>query len=74
MDRLRWFLLATPAMVPLAASADLKAGLDAYKRGDYATALREFRPLAEQGDARTQHNLGQMYMDGEGVPRTAAWP
>jgi len=27
-----------------------QAGLDAYERGDYETALKEFRPLAEQGD------------------------
>ena len=31
-------------------AADYQAGLDAYDRGDYATALKEWRPLAEQGD------------------------
>ena len=31
-------------------SADLQKGIDAYNREDYATALREFRPLAEQGN------------------------
>ena len=29
--------------------ADFQAGLEAYNRGDYMTALREFRPLADQG-------------------------
>ena len=38
-------VLATPAQ------AGLKEGVDAYDRGDYATALREWRPLAEQGAA-----------------------
>lgn len=33
----------------------------------YATALREFRLLAEQGDANAQYNLGTMYDNGEGV-------
>jgi len=33
------------------ASADYQKGLDAAKRGDFATALREWTPLAEQGDA-----------------------
>jgi len=32
-------------------SADLQKGLDAYNKKDYATALREWKPLAEQGDA-----------------------
>ncbi len=39
-------------------------GLAAYRRGDYATALREFRPLAEQGHANAQRNLGVMYIQG----------
>ena len=39
----------------------------AYHRGDYAIALREIEPLAKQGDARSQYNLGLMYRKGEGV-------
>ena len=31
-------------------SADFQKGLDAYNRGDYQAALREWRPFAEQGD------------------------
>ena len=49
--------------------ADFQAGFAAYKRGDYATAVREFRPLAEQGDATAQFYLGFMYDNGEGVPQ-----
>jgi hypothetical protein len=37
--------------VGMSASADFQKGLTAYKSGDYATALREWEPLAEQGDA-----------------------
>jgi len=44
-------------------------GLDANKRGDYATALKEFQPLAEQGNAKAQFNLGFMYEYGLGVPK-----
>ncbi len=47
--------LAAPAW------AGLAEGAAAYDRGDYATALREFRPLAEQGLAVAQYNLGLMY-------------
>ena len=32
-------------------SADLRKGSDAYSKRDYATALREWKPLADQGDA-----------------------
>ena len=48
-------------------SADFQKGLDAYEKGDYATALREWQPLAEQGDATAQYNLGLMYFAGKGV-------
>ena len=48
-------------------AADFQTGLEAYKRGNYATALEEWRPLAEQGLARAQHDLGFMYDNGEGV-------
>ncbi len=48
------------------------AALAAYQRGDYATALREWRALAEQGDAKAQFNLGIMYSNGQGVPQDYA--
>jgi len=41
-------------------------------KGDYATALKEWRPLAEQGDAEAQCNLGYMYKCGQGVPQDDA--
>jgi len=44
----------------------------AYKRGDYATALRLYRRLADQGKPSAQHNLGVMYAKGEGVPQNHA--
>src|SRR5512147_1351128 len=49
--------------------ADFQAGMDANNRGDYATALREWRLLAEQGDALAQYNLGVLYRKGRGVPQ-----
>ncbi len=36
-------------------------GLAAVNRGDYATALCEWKPLADRGDAIAQKNLGNMY-------------
>lgn len=51
------------------ANADFDAGMAAYKSGDYATALRELRPLAEQGNAEAQRHLGHLYLKGLGVPQ-----
>lgn len=50
-------------------SMDFQDGEDAYSRGDYATALRKSRPLAEQGHAGAQYRLGVMYGAGQGVQR-----
>jgi TPR repeat protein len=58
------FLVVLPA-----AAQDLKNGLAAYEGGDYTTALRELRPLAEKGNAEAQTALGLMYRYGEGVPQ-----
>jgi uncharacterized protein len=44
-----------------------EAGLAAYQRGDFAAALQLFQPLAEDGDASAQCNLGVMYEQGRGV-------
>ena len=52
--------------------AGLDEGVAAYHRGDYATALREWRPLAKQGNAKAQYHLGVMYSKGEGVPQDNA--
>jgi len=64
---------AVLALMPLAASGqDFDAGLAAAQRGDYAVALKEWRPLAEQGYADAQSNLGLMYRNGHGVPQDFA--
>ena len=60
---LSFVCLATPAW------SDYKAGKAAYDRGDYATALREWRPLAEQGNDSAQYFLGVCYANGYGVPK-----
>ena len=51
-----------------ASAMDFWAGSAYYLRGDFAAALQEWRPLAEEGDARAQYYLGLMYNNGEGVP------
>ena len=54
-------LFGTPAF------ADFQKGLAAYEKGDYATVLKEWKPIAEQGDAAAQFELGIMYDYGKGV-------
>jgi len=69
-----WHIAATLAVVALlfsagSAWADYDYGLAAYKRGDYATALQEFRLLAEQGHAEAQNNLDFMYENSYSVAK-----
>ena len=49
------------------ASADFNDGLNAYKKGNYASALAEWLPIASQGVAEAQYNLAGMYAKGYGV-------
>lgn len=65
-------VLAQPSTPPTVTAAQVgqgvseyAAGLAAYERDDFATALRYFGPLADQGDAYTQTNLGVMYVKGQ---------
>ncbi len=64
MKKLGILLLLAGAM---ALPADFKAGLDAYTRGDFAAALKEWQPIAEGGDPNAQYNLGLLYARGQGV-------
>jgi TPR repeat protein len=80
-------LAATLSVVPLATSADaftlsvvvpsadslaFDEGVAAYKAGDYVKAVELWQPLAEQGVANAQYNLGIMYDNGEGVKQDYA--
>ncbi len=61
---MNWATLVLAAVVVLVAAAactDFKAGEEAIDRGGYATALKEWRALAEQEDALAQFNLGVMH-------------
>jgi len=52
--------------------ADVAAGLEALKNGDFATALKEFSLSANQGDAVAEFNLAWMYDTAQGVPQAYA--
>ena len=68
---MRLFIFTTLALMlalPLAAQ-DYEKGLAAAERGDYAAALEEWRPLAEQGHAKAMRGIGVMYFNGHGVKK-----
>jgi len=49
---------------------DFQKGFRAAQSRDFATALKEWTPLAEQGDATAQYNLGLLYHEGRnGITR-----
>ena len=60
-------MLATPAV-----HAGFDQATAAFDKGDYATALRELKPLAEKGDARSQYAMGVMAENGFGMPKNLA--
>lgn len=47
--------------------ADVKTGVDAWTRGEYDKAVKEWRDPALKGDADAQFNMGQAYKLGRGV-------
>jgi TPR repeat protein len=52
---------------PISAQS-VKAGIEAWQRSEYSTAVAIWRPLAEKGDADAAFNLGQAYRLGRGIP------
>jgi len=62
-------LCCLPLLLGAPAFAGVYEGWTAARRGDFATALAEFRRLADEGNFVAQYNLGVMYANGQGVPR-----
>lgn len=62
-------LLAIPTSIQ---AQSVKAGIEAWQRSDYSSAVAIWRPLAEKGDPDAAFNLGQAYRLGRGVPTNLA--
>lgn len=56
-------------LLPNTALAGFDEGLAAYNKKGYEQAILEWKPLAAQGNATSQYNLGFMYYNGQGVPQ-----
>src|SRR5580765_989063 len=67
MRKLLAGLMIAVAAMPAAAQT-VRAGIEAWQKGDMAGAVAIWRPLAEKGDADAAFNLGQAYRLGRGVP------
>ena len=65
-------LVVALGFAPQAVANPFNDGVAAYDRGDYVTALRLWRPLADQGNVHAQFNLGVKYHQGQGVPQDYA--
>jgi hypothetical protein len=61
------FLALVWASAP--AHAGFEQALAAFEAGNYPVALKELRPLAEKGDARSQYAMGVMAENGFGMPK-----
>ena len=59
-------LAGTPAL------ADVRDGVEAWSRGDYARAVAQWEKEAARGNADAQYNLGQAYRLGRGVAQDMA--
>lgn len=71
---MKWILSFVVISVMLAGAPamaqDYNKGVAAFQAGDFATALKNWMPLAEKNDAEAQRNLGVMYQQGAGVPQS----
>ncbi|MDA8675336.1 sel1 repeat family protein [Alphaproteobacteria bacterium] len=72
MKKLMLMLARTLAHAARIFEKDIEKGITAYENKEYATALKLFRPLADDGDPEAQYYLGQMYENGQGVPTNKA--
>jgi len=62
-----WSALGTSFVIAGSPEEDFRAGLSAFNGGDFAAAMRLWRPLADSNDARAQAGIGFMYHRGLGV-------
>ncbi len=68
-SRIPFFIVGFTLVLMVPVWADYQAGEDAYLAEDYSTAMREWAPLAAQGNAQAQNMVGYMYRFGQGVPQ-----
>ncbi|MBU2548475.1 MAG: SEL1-like repeat protein [Proteobacteria bacterium] len=77
MKKIMAFLLIGCLAVVSAVYADMDQVKQAYRQGDYKTAIKLLRPMAEKKDPIAQYTLALMYDSGKGAPadpaQAASW-
>jgi TPR repeat protein len=63
-------VLALACCARITLADPLQDGNEALLRGDYSTAFKLLKPLAEAGDEAAQNNLGILYREGKGVSQS----
>lgn len=70
-------LIFLTALADSTAFADYQAAYAAYRNGNFTETLRQLEPLDQQGNPHAQYLLGEIYRDGQGIPRNlntaASW-
>jgi len=67
---LLWLVATLLIGAPTLTAADLDSGMRSKDLGDLVTAIRELRPLAEQGISKAQFEIGLIYLvGGDGFPK-----
>lgn len=67
MKKILFFMLVTCCALPL--SAGFIEGEEAFGNKRYSEAMQNFRPLADEGDFRSQYYVAYMYLNGYGVSK-----
>lgn len=65
---MRKSILAALLLVPLLSWAGTEEAIEAYRTGDYAGAMTQFKALAADGDAVAMYYVGILYDRGYGIP------
>ena len=66
-------LLATLALAPCTSFGDSAQAHEAVEAGDYESAMKLYRQIAEQGDAKAQATLGALYSVAQDHKQAAKW-
>ncbi len=67
MQRIIYLSIIVLSLLSAPAYADFRDGMQAYRAGDFEVAFQAWLPLAENGDAKSQNNLGILYRKGWGI-------
>jgi hypothetical protein len=61
-------ILAALLLAPVLALAGMEEAVEAYRTGNYAEAMTQFKALSEQGEVGATYFVGFLYHHGYGVP------